>query len=100
MTLNGLPRELLDGLMAFLTETDGRIEVADMGGLLRFVAEHGESYPALLDLIEVNGQAIVERFERTGEVPPGVKMIGTAREGNVTRLSILTGPVPPKKDRV
>ena len=99
MTLDSLPRELRAELLGFVKEVDGRNEVADMEGFVRFIAEHGERYPALLHLIHVNEQAIIERFERSGEVPPGVKMIGTAREGNVTRLSILTGPIPPNKQQ-
>ena len=95
---DNLPPEIGAKLMKFLRETNGQFEVADMQGLLNFVVEYGEQYPGLLNLFDVNHEAIVENFKRTGEVPPGVRIIYTeTREGdNVTKLRIFRGPLPPK----
>jgi hypothetical protein len=98
MDLKGLPKEVVAKLMSFTTETDGGVEVRDSDGFIRFVTEHCEQYPVLLDLVTVNEKALIDHFEKTGEVPPGIKLIGTAREApNVTRLTILHGPIPPSK---
>ena len=96
--LPDLPSELGAKFLSFLREANGEFEVADMRGLLNFVAEYGQQYPALLNLFEINFEALGEHFERTGEVPPGVKLIKTTtREGdNVTELRVFHGPLPPK----
>jgi hypothetical protein len=92
-----LPPELGERLMKCLRETDGTFEVADMQALLDLIIEHGKKYPQLRELVTINDEAIVEHFLATGEVPPGVKMVGTAREGDkVTRLEVIHGPRPPK----
>lgn len=93
-----LPPEIGAKLRAFLHEENGELQVADIQGLLKFVAEYGERHPALLDLFKLNEEAVVEQFKRTGEVPPGVKVVKTTtREGdNVTKLEIFPGPLPPK----
>lgn len=93
-----LPPEIGAKLMTFLRETNGQFEVADMLGLVNFVLEHGDRHPALWDLLKINEEAVVEHFKRTGEVPPGVKIVHTAtQEGdNVTKLEIFRGPIPPK----
>ena len=69
-----------------------------MRGLCGFILKNAEQYPALLTLIEPNEEWLVENFKRTGEVPPGVKLIYTeTREGdNVTDLRVFHGPLPPK----
>jgi hypothetical protein len=76
---------------------NGEFQVADKR-LLNFVAEYGQQHPALLGLFKINEEAVVEHFNRTGEVPPGVKLIKTTtREGdNVTKLEIFRGPQSPK----
>lgn len=93
-----LPPEIGAKLMTFLRETNGQFEVADMQGFLEFIVEFGEQHPMLLDLIKVNKEAVVDHFERTGEVLPGIKLVKTTtREGhNVTKLEIFRGPHPPK----
>jgi len=92
------PPEIGAKLMTFLREANGGFQVADMRGLVKFVAEYGDRHPALLSLLDVNEEAVVEHFKRTGEVPPGVRVIKTTtREGdNVTKLEIFRGPLPPK----
>ena len=96
--LPDLPPELGDKFLSFLREVNGQFEVADMRGLCRFILEHGEQYPALFNFIELNEEVVVENFKRSGEVPPGVKLIQTStREGdNVTELRVFHGPLPPK----
>jgi len=93
-----LPPELGAQFLSFLREVNGEFEVSDMQGLLLFVVEHGEQYPALFNLFEIDMEFIVEHFKSTGEVPPGVKLIGTTiRDGtNITELKVLYGPIPPK----
>lgn len=95
---NKLPPEIGAKLMTFLREENGEFRVADVQGLLRFVAEYGQRHPALLDLFRLNEEAVVEQFKRTGELPPGVRVIKTTtRKGdNVTKLEIFHGPLPPK----
>jgi hypothetical protein len=92
-----LPPELTERLMKCLRETDGAFEVADMQALLDLIEEHGKEYPQLRELVRINEEAIMEQFLATGEVPPGVKMVGTSREGDkVTRLEVIYGPRSPK----
>src|SRR3989442_1698149 len=72
-----LPPELGAEFLSFLREVDDQFEVVDTRGLLSFILNHVEQYPALLNLIEINWNAVVERFERTGEVPPGLMLTRT-----------------------
>ena len=91
---NNLPPEIGAKLMRFLREkADGEFEVIDMEGLVKFIAEHGERYPVLQSLVKINEDALIEHYKRTGEVPPGIKLIKTStREGeNVTYIEILHG---------
>jgi hypothetical protein len=85
-----LPPEIGAKLLTFLREEDGEFHVADMQGLVQFIVEYGDRYPTLLNLVKVNEEFVVEHFERTGEVLPGIKLIKTTtREGdNVTKLEI------------
>lgn len=93
-----LPPEIGAKLMTFLREENGKFEVADLQGLLSFVAEYGDRHPALLELFKLNEEAVVQHFKQTGEIPPGVKIVHTTtREGdNVTKLEVFHGPLPPK----
>ena len=95
---NELPPEISAKLLTFLREENGEFQVADMQGLLKFVAEYGQRHPALLNLFNVDNEAVVERFKQTGELSPGVKIVKTTtQEGdNVTKLEIFRGPLPPK----
>jgi hypothetical protein len=72
-----LSPELQAEFLSFLREVDDQFEVADMQGLVGFIAKHIEQYPALFNLIEINWDFIVNRFERTGEVPPGIRLTRT-----------------------
>lgn len=72
-----LPPELGAEFLSFLREADDQFEVADAQGLLSFIAAHAKQYPFLLDLLEINMDAVVERFERTGDVPPGIMLTRT-----------------------
>ncbi len=67
-----LPPELGAEFLSFLREANDQFEVADARGLLSFIVAHAEQYPFLLGLFEINMDAVVERFELTGEVPPGI----------------------------
>lgn len=94
-----LPPEIAKQLMSFLREVDGEFEVVDMFGLVQFIARNGDRYPVLYNLVKVNGNALIEHHQNTGEVLPGTKLIHTTTEegSNVTRVEILRGPIPPKR---
>lgn len=98
--MTNLPQELAAQLMTFLRETtEDDYEVIDMGGLVNFVVAHGAEYPFLYGLVKVNEAAVAEQFEKTGEVPPGIKMVRKTQESdNVTRLEVLHGPIPPRSE--
>jgi len=61
---------------------------------VELIAEHGDAFPFLRELITVNLDAVVKHYEETGEVPPGIKLIRTTTEAgsNVTSLDVLRGP--------
>ncbi len=92
--MRDLPTDVLTKLMTFLHETNGELQVIDMPGLVNFAVQHGEQYPILFNLFQVNKQTVLENFHQTGEVPAGVKLIRTAtHEGsNVTELEVIRGP--------
>jgi hypothetical protein len=93
-----LPPDLQAKFMSLLREVDGQYEVVDMTALVLFVAENCEAHPQLLDLVNIKEEAIVEHFERTGEVLPGTKLVKTTthEDSNVVGLEVLRGPIPPK----
>jgi hypothetical protein len=95
-----LPKELAARLMTFLRETgEDEFEIVDMAGLVKFIGEHGKEYPFLFNMLQINEDALQAYFEQTGEVPPGIKMVRTTNEGgNVTRLEVLHGPIPPRSE--
>jgi hypothetical protein len=96
--LENLPPDLKQTLLSFLREDGDGFEVTDMMGLVAFIAEHGATYPALYRLININEEAVIDHYKRTGEIPPGIKLIHKTQESdNVTRLEVLRGPIPPKK---
>src|SRR5438067_1106528 len=72
-----LPPKLRAEFFSFLREANDQFEVVDTRGLLSFIIKHVEQYPALFNLIEINWDAIVERFERSGDVPPGILLTRT-----------------------
>lgn len=55
-------KELLAELMTYLREIGGEFEITDMPGLIAFIRKHGEEYPKLLELVDINEDAIVEHF--------------------------------------
>lgn len=93
-----LPPEIGAQFLSYLREVDGKFEVVDKEGLLNFIAEYSEKYPILRGLFTVNEEAVLEHFHKTGEAPPGIKIIHTStREGdNVTKLEVFRGPVANK----
>lgn len=96
--LENLPRDLKGTLLTFLREDGERFEIIDMMGLVNFIVEHGAKYPALYSLVKINQEAAIEHYKRTGEVPPGIKIVHTTQESDkVTRLDVLHGPIPPTK---
>jgi len=78
--ITDLPPELGLRFLSFLREVNNHFEVADAQGLLSFIVEHGKEYPFLLELFEIDLDAVIERFERTGEVPPGILLTRTINE--------------------
>lgn len=96
---SALPPEIAERLMECLREVDGTFEVADMRALLNLIVEHGEEHPQLQALVVVNEEMLMQRFLETGEVPPGVKIVGTTRESDkVTRLEVIHGPRSPRTE--
>jgi len=96
--LENLPADLKQTLLSFLREDAEGFQVTDMMGLVSFIVEHGRQYPALCSLVNINEEAVIDHYKRTGEVPPGVKLIHTTQESDkVTRLDVLHGPIQPKK---
>lgn len=82
-----LPPELRTEFLSFLREVNGEFEVADTRGLLMFIAEHGQQYPALFKLLEINEEAVIQHFERTGQVPPGVQLTRTTTRDDPTEYA-------------
>jgi hypothetical protein len=96
--LENLPSDLKQTMLRFLREKDDGFEVVDMLGLVNFIVEHGTTYPALYTLVKINEEAVIDHYKRTGEVPPGIKLIHKTQESDkVTRLEVLRGPLPPKE---
>jgi hypothetical protein len=93
------PPELAKQLSSYLQEVNGEYIITDMLGLIGFILEHGKEYPGLYDIIEIDEDKIVEMYEKTGEVPPGIKLVRkTPREdSNVTDLEIQHGLIPPRE---
>lgn len=93
-TPHDLPPELAAELMACLEEVNGDYYVKDMKALVTLVVEHGSAFPFLREFVTVNKDALVKHYEKTGEVPPGVKMVQTTTEegSNVVGLNVLHGP--------
>ncbi len=85
-----LPAEISSQLMSFLEEKDGELHIVDDLKFVDFIVQNGLQYPALLNLIKLNEEFVIENFERTGEVPPGVKLVKKTTEdgSNVTRLEV------------
>ena len=98
-----LPQEIRDRVWSFIGEReDGAFPEDDMRGLIAFIVENADAYPALLNLVQVNEDKVVEHAKEIGEVPPGIKIIKTATaEGeNVTHVRIFHGPTTiPEEDR-
>jgi len=95
---NELPEHIRERLATIVAMCDIEGEDAAKLAMIKLIVESGEQYPVLFDLVSVNEAAVIEHYENTGEVPPGITLIGTATpEGeNVTYLEILRGPIPPK----
>ena len=93
-----LPPDVAARFMEFVRHVDGEYQVHDLQGLVNFIAEHAEEYPQLLNLVQLDGDALVKHYKETGEVPPGVKLVGKAtRDGsNVVDLTVIHGPMPKK----
>jgi len=90
-----LTPELTTELLGLIRETDEEdYEIIDMEGLIRFVGLHGTEYPFLFGMLKINEALLVDHFEKTGEVPPGIKMVRTTRKiDGVTELEVLHGPI-------
>ena len=88
--LDDLPPDIIRQVVLFCRDADGTVEVADKMGLLKFVSDNSDRYPALLKLFTLNEEAAIRYVEETGQPIPGVKMIKTttAEGSNVTRLKI------------
>ena len=96
-----LPEEIIQRVLSFCSvDADGSMAVEDMRGLVAFILENADTYPALRNLVSVNKDALTKHIEETGEVPPGVKLIKTTTiEGsNVTSVRIVHGPANVDRD--
>lgn len=93
-----LPPELAAKVMSLLREVDGEFEITDMPALVNLVLAHGQEYPSLRDLIQINEDALLAHYRETGELPPGIKIVETStQEGsNVTELKVMHGPRSPQ----
>ncbi len=90
-----LPPEIHQRVSTFIiAREDGTFDVEDRMGFIGFIVENADAYPALLNLVKVNEERVIEHVKQTGDVPPGVKIIKTLTvEGeNVTQVGIFHGP--------
>jgi hypothetical protein len=99
-----LPIEIRERVFSLFTrDADGNFaECADEDGFYRFLADNISQYPVLANLVKINEAAVIEHARKTGDVPPGVKLIKTEQvEGqNVTKVRIFHGPASiPEEDR-
>ena len=96
---NELPPELAARVMSLLREVDGEFEIIDMPALVKLVLAHSNEYPSLRKLIQINEDALVAHYRKTGEVPPGVKLVQTSsqEDSNVTILKVTHGPLTPNQ---
>jgi hypothetical protein len=94
-----LPPELTDRLRSFMREDGDDYVIDNMEGLVAFIVEHHETYPSLLKLVNINEQAVIDHFSRTGEVPPGVRIVRKETEegSNVTKVNVYTSHNTRKK---
>lgn len=94
--ISDLPHNLRLRLLSFIRETDGGdFEVTDNKGFVEFIFEHRTQFPALGELLKINESAVLDHFKRTGNVPPGIKMVQKTQESKkVTRLEVHYGPKP------
>lgn len=89
-----MPPELVAKVDACLHEdANGDTFIIDMPTLIDLIVAHGDQYPVLKGLVQVNEAAVAEHFARTGEVPPGIKIVEKATEegSNVTTLRVHRG---------
>jgi hypothetical protein len=98
-----LPAEIQERVRSFMVEhEDGTYDVPDRMALVGFIVENADAYPALWNLVKVNEERVIEYAKRTGEIPPGIKIVKTRTvEGeNVTDVRIFHGPTTiPEEDR-
>jgi len=96
-----LPPEIQERISSFIiSREDGTVEIPDRRA--DFIMDNPDAYPALLDLVKVNEEKVIEHAKETGEVLPGVKIIKTRTvEGsNVTDVRVFHGPTTiPEEDR-
>ena len=63
--IEDLPPEIAAKMMTFLREKDGGgYDLVDKLGLLNFVVEHGEQYPALFSLFKVDREAVIGHVKK------------------------------------
>ncbi len=66
-----LPIEIQQRVLSFIGDReDGRLDDDAMKGLIAFIVENADAYPALLNLVKVNEERVIEHAKETGEVPP------------------------------
>lgn len=94
--ISDLPHDLRLRLLSFIRQTDnGDFEITDNKSFVEFIFEHRIQFPALGDLLKINESAVLDHFKRTGNVPPGIKMVQMTQESKkVTRLAVRYGPKP------
>jgi len=99
--IEDLPPDVQQRFLSFVRQReDGTIEFPDPRGLVNFIMDNADAYPALLTFIKVNEDSIIEHAKATGEVPPGIKIVKkrTVEGENVRDVRIFHGPTTIPKD--
>jgi hypothetical protein len=88
-----LPIEVRQKLLSLVKEIDDDIAVPDQRAFVNFVQEYGKQYPVLFQLLKLDEEAIRSHYERTGEVPPGIKMTMKSQrvDSNIVDLTVIYG---------
>lgn len=88
-----LPIEVKQKLLSLVNGIDGDIIVSDDRAFVDFVQEYGKQYPVLHQLLRLDEEAVQAHYERTGEVPPGIKMTMKSPrvDSNIVDLKVVYG---------
>jgi hypothetical protein len=91
-----LPIEVRETLLSLVEDEDGEVAVPDKKAFIDFVRENGRTYPVLYQVLQLNKDAVRSHYEKTGEVPPGIKLTKKSyrAESNVIDLKVVHGTTP------